>query len=138
MEAALTALASQLGLAHKVQFLGWKSNPYQWMIRSDLFVLSSRWEAWPVVMLEALALGLPIVATDCAGASARILDNGKCGRLVPPESPDALAAAIDQMLSKESLRQQFSRVSGIRAAEFGLPMMISRYDQLLREVMATG
>lgn len=135
---ALCALAAQLGLANKVHFLGWKPNPYQWMIRSDLFVLSSRWEAWPVVMLEALALGLPIVATDCAGAPARILERGRYGRLVPPNSPDALAAAIDEMLSNESLRQHFGRLAGGRAAVFGLPVMIPRYDQLLREVIANG
>jgi glycosyltransferase involved in cell wall biosynthesis len=92
--ARLEALARDLGVADDVMLPGWVGNPYPYMARADLFVLSSRWEGLPTVLIEALYCGLRIVATDCPSGPREILDEGRFGALVPVGDPDALAAEI--------------------------------------------
>lgn len=82
-----------------VSFPGWRPDIYEWMARADLFVLSSDWEGFPNVLVEAMAVGCPVVAADCAGGGAReILENGRWGRIVPPRDPQALAEAMIETL----------------------------------------
>jgi glycosyltransferase involved in cell wall biosynthesis len=90
----LEALVRELGLGSDVQLPGWVGNPYPYMARSDLFVLSSRWEGLPTVLIEALYCGLRIVSTDCPSGPNEILDGGRFGSLVPVGDAGALAAAI--------------------------------------------
>ena len=94
----LLRLAAALGIAERVRFPGFVANPYPWMARARLFVLSSRFEGASNVLLEALALGLPIVATDCPSGPREILAGGRYGMLVPVGRPEAMAAAILQQL----------------------------------------
>ncbi len=90
----LESLVRELGLDSDVQLPGWVGNPYPYMARSDLFVLSSRWEGLPTVLIEALYCGLRIVSTDCPSGPREILDGGRFGSLVPVGDPQALAGAI--------------------------------------------
>ena len=90
--------AGELGIADHVCFTGFVSNPYAIMSRADLFVLSSRWEGLPTVLIEALACGVKVVATDCPSGPKEILENGKLGPLVEVEQVDALADAILETL----------------------------------------
>jgi glycosyltransferase involved in cell wall biosynthesis len=78
------------------------------MARADAFVLSSRWEGLPTVLLEALYLGTPIVATDCPSGPREILEGGRWGRLVPPGDPVALAAALDADAADEGRYEQLA------------------------------
>jgi glycosyltransferase involved in cell wall biosynthesis len=71
------------------------------MARARLFAMSSAWEGLPVSLMEALALGVPVVSTDCPSGPAEILDNGRYGRLVPMDDSDALAAAMASALVDE-------------------------------------
>jgi glycosyltransferase involved in cell wall biosynthesis len=73
---------------------GFVKNPYKYMKRAAVFVLSSRWEGFGMVLVEAMALGTPVVSTDCPSGPAEILKGGKWGRLVPVGNVDALAQAI--------------------------------------------
>ena len=91
---ALERQRQTLGLEADVRLLGHQDNPYPWLAAADLFVLSSRVEGLPNVLLEAMACGLPIVATDCPSGPREILADGKWGRLVPPQAPRQLADAI--------------------------------------------
>lgn len=91
---ALEEQIRQLGLEKDVRLMGFVANPYPYLTHASVFVLPSRWEGLPTVLVEALYLGAPIVATDCPGGSREILQNGKLGRLVPVENPPALAEAI--------------------------------------------
>ena len=91
---ALEALILQLGLEQSVELMGFVENPYSYMAHASLFVLPSRWEGLPTVLIEALYLGMPIVATDCPGGSREILRDGEFGRLVPVDDPVILAEAI--------------------------------------------
>ncbi|MBK1645943.1 glycosyl transferase [Thiocapsa imhoffii] len=92
--AALEALALDLGIQEALSLPGFRPNPYAYLARCDLFVLSSIWEGSPTVLTEALALGIPVVATDCPSGPREITQNGRYGHLVPMEDPEALAAAI--------------------------------------------
>lgn len=91
---ALLALRDHLELEDCVDFPGFQANPYQWMRAADVFVLSSRYEGSPNVLIEAMALGRPVVSTDCPGGSAELLRGGLLGPLVPVGDADALAHAI--------------------------------------------
>lgn len=94
----LTNLVECLGVNDDVDLPGFVTNPYAYLSRADIFVLSSLWEGLPNVMLEALALGTPIVATDCETGPREILRGGKDGILVPVEDPAALAEGIRRSL----------------------------------------
>ena len=91
---ALETLIWQLGLEQDVSLMGFVQNPYPYMAHASLFVLPSRWEGLPTVLVEALYLGTPIVATDCPGGSREILKDGLFGRLIPMDDPLILAEAI--------------------------------------------
>ena len=95
----LERLARDLGVAHRADLSGFTANPYPAYRAADAFVLSSRWEGLPTVLVEALVLGVPVVATNCPSGPAEILAGGRWGRLVPPGDPEAMAAAIRATLS---------------------------------------
>lgn len=91
---ALRALAEGAGIASRVHFTGYLSNPYPLFCRARLFVLSSRHEGMPTALIEALALKVPVVATDCQTGPRQLLADGRLGVLVPPGDAQALAAGL--------------------------------------------
>jgi len=93
-------LVKKLGIAEHVELLGFVANPYAYLSRADLFVLSSKWEGSPNVLTEALAVGVPVVSTDCDSGPREILQNGKYGELVPVSDVRKLADAMINTLSK--------------------------------------
>lgn len=88
------SLATELGIADSIDFPGFVANPYAYLSRASLFVLSSRWEGSPNALTEAMALGIPVVATDCPSGPREILHNGDLGKLVAIGDVDALAQAM--------------------------------------------
>jgi glycosyltransferase involved in cell wall biosynthesis len=127
LKGELEALAQELGVAQDVDFAGFDPNPYRYMARCAVFVLSSAWEGFGNVLVEALACGAQVVATDCPGGPAEILAGGSFGRLVPVGDPAALARAILSALQKplpaESLRR--------RAADFTVQAVTGHYLDVL-------
>jgi glycosyltransferase involved in cell wall biosynthesis len=95
----LEALIRQLGLEQDVSLPGFVQNPYAYMARASAFVLSSRWEGLPSVLIEALYCGAPLVATDCPSGPREILADGQYGKLVPVGDVKALAGAIEVALA---------------------------------------
>jgi glycosyltransferase involved in cell wall biosynthesis len=98
--AMLSELAYSLGVAEDVALPGFVANPYSFLNRASLFVLSSLWEGSPTALTEAMALGVPVVATDCPSGPQEILRDGRLAPLVPMGDPGALAAAIRDTLGR--------------------------------------
>ncbi len=96
----LEALVSECALNKVVAMPGFQANPYAFLSRAALFVLSSAWEGSPNVLTEAMALGIPVVATDCPSGPAEILDGGRYGPLVAVGDAAGLAQAMLAMLAK--------------------------------------
>ena len=99
--ASLEMLVAERGLTGSVDLPGWISNPYPYMAHAGVFVLSSRWEGLPSVLIEALFCEVPVVATDCLSGPREILEGGRYGALVPVGDEEALAAAIEMALAGE-------------------------------------
>ena len=123
----LLALARELGISGHVDFPGFVENPYAYLARARLFVLSSRHEGIGNVLIEAMACGCPVVSTDCPYGPDEILEGGRWGELVPVGDPVALAAAMVRAMEsphrREALRDRASFFSSKRA--------VSRYEELL-------
>jgi glycosyltransferase involved in cell wall biosynthesis len=94
----LEALASRLGIAADVRMPGEVSNVAEWMMRADLLVSTSLWEGMQATVIEALAAGCPVVATDCPGGARETLDGGRFGALVPVRAPAGMAQAMLRQL----------------------------------------
>nr|WP_293250959.1 glycosyltransferase [Panacagrimonas sp.] len=120
----LEAQVRALGLAEHVQLPGRVGTLAPWMARADLFVLSSRREGLPAVLIEALAVGMNVLATRCPSGPEEILEDGRWGRLVPVGDAAALADAMAQALQQPPPDRQ--RLKD-RAAEFSLDRALSRY-----------
>ncbi len=117
----LEALVAGLGLSASVDLPGFQANPYSFLARAGLFVLSSAWEGSPNVLTEAMALGVPVVATDCPSGPEEILDGGRYGPLVPIGDVAALAeamrATLDHPLPAARLRGAVAEYEQTRSAE---------------------
>jgi glycosyltransferase involved in cell wall biosynthesis len=98
--AGLEALIAELGLTDQVLLPGFASNPFAYMARAGVFVLSSAWEGMPGALIQAVASGAPVVATDCESGPREVLQSGRYGRLVPvgdaPAMADAILATLEQ------------------------------------------
>lgn len=132
--ARLTALAFDLGLGASIELPGFVGNPYAWMARAALFVLSSRWEGFSNVLAEALAVGCPVVSTDCPSGPAELLEDGALGPLVPVGDAAALAAAMAASLDRPAARDRLTA----RADAFSVERAAARYLAVLEEVAGTA
>ena len=125
--ARLEELVRRLGLESDVWLPGSVESPYPYLARASLFVLSSIWEGLPTALVEALALGVPVIATDCPGGSREILDNGRFGQLVPPGDAmalvDAILCALDMPQNPTLLKT--------RAKQFSVDNAVTHYLALL-------
>ena len=128
LESQLRAHANQLGLSQTVIFAGMQSNPWRYFRHADVVVFPSRYEGLPNVPLEALALGTPVVATDCPGAIREIQCCDDRLVIVPPESPAALAEAIIDLCRKNFSRRPPTQLFLQR---FDLQQAVDEYSRLL-------
>ena len=123
----LTTLAQTLGIEKDVWMPGFSDNPYAFMSKASILVLSSLYEGLPNVLIEALACGCPIVSTDCPSGPSEILEKGKYGALVPMEDSQALAQAIQHTLDHPPNRNDLLA----RAADFDIDKISSQYLKVL-------
>ena len=123
----LLSLAQRLGITEHVDFPGFVENPYAFLSKADLFVLSSRYESLSHVLIEALACGCPVVSTDCPFGPREILQGGRLGPLVPVGDSEALAAAMASVLDEPPRRDVLRE----RASCFGVARAVDRYEELL-------
>jgi glycosyltransferase involved in cell wall biosynthesis len=113
-----------------VQLTGVVKNVYPYFYHADVFVLSSRWEGMPNVVLEALACGTPVVTFDCPGCVNEIIENSGQGILVNPENPTLLAEAIDRILE----HRKTSTKESLLSTRFSLDTVIREYEGLFTQV----
>jgi glycosyltransferase involved in cell wall biosynthesis len=125
--ARLQELAAELAVQADFALLGYQRNPLPYMARAAVFALSSRYEGFPNVLLEALACGTPVVSTDCPSGPSEILAGGAYGTLVPVGDDAALAAAIGATLAAPPDRARLQA----RAAMFDYRTAIARYAEVL-------
>jgi glycosyltransferase involved in cell wall biosynthesis len=125
-QSELMSLARDLGVEHDVSLPGFVSNPYAFMAKASVFVLSSRYEGLPTVLVEAMACGCPVVSTACPG-SVEILEEGRYGTIAPIGDVEALAqsivATLDSNPDQEALRQ--------RSLDFSAERSVAHYESLL-------
>jgi glycosyltransferase involved in cell wall biosynthesis len=124
----LNRLIQELGLENGVIMPGFVSNPYAYMSRAAVFVLSSAWEGLGIVLIEALAVGTPVVSTNCQSGPSEILDNGKYGRLIPVGDIQAMAKAILNTLQNLPPPDFLQN----RANEFSLENSLRKYFELIK------
>jgi len=124
----LEAKVSKLRLEENVDFVGWQDNPYKFVSRSDLFVLSSLWEGLGNVLIEALACGCPVVATDCQYGPTEILEGGRYGNLVKVNNASDLASKILTTL-QTSLSPAECDALKSRSLDFTVEAAVEQYSQ---------
>ncbi len=131
----LESLVKELGVENSVIMRGFQPNPYKWMNSADVFVLSSRFEGFGMVLIEAMALGVPVVSTACPSGPVEILDNGRFGLLVPDGDVDALVGAIAQVLTDSNVANHLRMIGPQRAKDFSPETIIPQYEKILSEVL---
>jgi GalNAc-alpha-(1->4)-GalNAc-alpha-(1->3)-diNAcBac-PP-undecaprenol alpha-1,4-N-acetyl-D-galactosaminyltransferase len=135
LRAELEALRDKLKLQARVYFPGAVKNVYEILQQADIFILSSRFEGFPIALCEAMAYGLPVIATDCPSGPREIIRDGIDGILVPSEDVAALSGAMAGLMGDKQKRADLS----IRATEvverFSIEKIMSMWAELLAEVV---
>lgn len=133
LEGELRAMLARTTVASRVSLLGFQSNPWKFMARGDVFLLTSRYEGFGNVLIEAMASGLPVVATASYG-TRDIVEHERTGLLVETHEPQAVASALARILNDEATRTQMSAAARMRARNFAIPAVIDRFDTLLDRI----
>ena len=129
MENELKILAENLGIENRVFFLGFHKNPFKFLYNSDVFVLSSLWEGFGNVIVEAMRCELPVISTNCPSGPSEILDNGKYGVLIPVNNVLSLIEAM-----KNIDITQFKQLSIQRANNYQKYKIV---DMLIEKLLRT-
>ncbi|KKM01337.1 hypothetical protein LCGC14_1795450 [marine sediment metagenome] len=127
----LNKLVTKKSLIDDVLFLGFKKNPYKFINKSDVFVLSSKHEALPTVLLEALACGTPIISTNCEAGPKEILNYGKYGILVKVMDSEDLANKMIYLAKDKDLLHNYSKLSIERSKFFDIKRMAKKWNNLI-------
>jgi len=143
----LKGLVLDLELSDRVFIIGSRDNPYKYMKNSDIFVLSSIYEGFGIVIIEAMACGLPVISTDCKSGPAEIITS-KNGVLVPvpdgkmysaseqlTDEEKNLAAEIIQLLRDKNKQERIKELSLLRAADFSVESIIPQWEILIKELI---
>lgn len=125
----LVSLATELGVFENCRFLGFVKPPYPYMRAADLYLNTSEAEGYPLVLCEAICLGLPIVATDITGAH-EILEGSKYGLLVS-EDDDSILKGVEQLILDEKLRMCYARRAEERSNSFSVQAVLQKIDEVI-------
>ncbi|WP_182886990.1 glycosyltransferase family 4 protein [Microbispora sp. H10885] len=136
-KAALRALIGEHGLSAHVTLMGRTNRLDDELARSSVYVLSSRFEGLPMVMIEAMTHALPIVAFDCPTGPRDVLTDGENGLLVPAADVDALAAALNRLIADRDLRLRMGSAAAATAREYAPENVMPLWDDLFTELLHT-
>lgn len=130
-EKELKELTKNLGISEDVKFLGFQKNPFKFMAKSTVFVLSSIFEGFPNVLIEAMACGIPVISTDCPSGPNEIIKDGTNGFLVPVKDEKTLAEKIIHLIGDDGLRKKFILNGLNNAQKFSVDKIIELYQEVL-------
>jgi glycosyltransferase involved in cell wall biosynthesis len=135
LEAEIRARHHELGLGDRFQLLGYRSDAVRILAASDIFALASLFEGFPIAVMEALAAGLPVVATDAGGVPDVIVD-GVEGRVLPRQDPQLLADALLELVENHELRAKMSQAAADKGQFMDIKPAVERTQALYGEVVA--
>ena len=128
-------MAKDLSLTSRVILTGAIKNPFPLLKKSSLFVMSSRSEAFPMALCEAMATGLPVIATDCCSGSREIIRDGIDGVIVPSEDISALARAMNNLMSDEKERQRLSNRAPEVTERFSIEKVMEDWLTVIKKII---
>ena len=134
-EPAVRALIVERGLADSVHLCGFRANPWSYIARADVFALTSRYEGFGNVLVEAMACGVPVVATSSPG-SQEVVESGANGLIVDRHEPEAFAEALGLVLDDGLLRRRMAERARADAERYRAELVALGYDRLLTEALA--
>lgn len=123
-----------LGLTNRVVLPGVIKNPFPFLKKSKIFVLSSRYEGFGNVIIEAMACGLPVISTDCPSGPREIINNQVDGILVPPEDVGALASSIENLILNPEKAAKLAKTASQTVERFKLQQIVENWEELIAEV----
>lgn len=132
MEEKYKNLARRMKIEDLVEFLGYREDIPQLLALSDVLVSTSRQEGLPVNVMEGMAVGLPLVVTDCRG-NRDLVEDGKNGFLIPIGAPKSFASAIEKLYVSSSLRQRFSKANLMRIQDYRLDIVLGKMREIYRK-----
>lgn len=135
LEENVKHLARELKIDKKVHFLGFKDNPFYYLKKSDLFVLSSKLEGFPHTIVEAMILKVPVISTNCKTGPRDILGNNRYGHLVNVGDVDGLANVITKLLASEKKLNKKVDKAYRRAYKYEISKIIVKYDKIFTELL---
>jgi glycosyltransferase involved in cell wall biosynthesis len=133
----LLKCARDNGVADSVFLIGFQKNPFRYMRRAHAFAMSSRFEGFALVLVEAMACGTAVISTSCPSGPAEVLDHGRFGLLVEPENPAALATSLVGVLIDPAERRRLSALALERCRAFDIGASIDEWVDLLVDVAAS-
>lgn len=133
--ADLQALIDRLGLGDRVSLMGFSTNLPHELVQGSIYAMSSLFEGFPMMLLEAMALGLPVVSFDLKNGPRDLITDGVDGRLVPDRDVDALAAALCELAGDPQRRAAMGAAAVEKVARYDLPSIVDRWEELFEELL---
>jgi glycosyltransferase involved in cell wall biosynthesis len=130
----LEKLIQSLGVSQSVEILPPTKDVVAQYKQASIFALSSRHEGLPLVLIEAMAMGLPAVSFDCETGPSDIVIDGKTGILVPPLDTDKMAEAFVSLMTDQEKRMEFSKNAIEASAKFGIEAIVDQWEQLFNQL----
>jgi glycosyltransferase involved in cell wall biosynthesis len=134
--ANLEALVARLGLGQRVRMPGREADPFPYYRGADVFVLSSRFEGFPGVLVEAMGMGAPVIAAACTGAVTEILEGGRSGLLVEPNSTASLALALERLMGDSAERARLADAGRSVRQRYAPDRILDQWEELFRELVS--
>ena len=127
-----------LGLGNSTFLVGEQPNPFPWIAAADVLLLTSHFEAFALVLVEAMACGVPVISVDCPAGPAEVLNKGEFGLLVPSDDPMLLADAVERLMDDPSLGRHLAGLGYQRAQAFDVKKIISDWEALIDALPTRG
>ncbi|MEL7338320.1 MAG: glycosyltransferase, partial [Planctomycetota bacterium] len=131
----LQAQINELNLAERINITGWTDNVWQHYRAADAFALTSHYEGFPGALLEAMAMGLPVVSVDCESGPRAMVEHEQNGLLIPPNDPDALVDAMQRVTESRSLRQRLGTAAVQVRQRFGWTRLVDAHLQVVYSLL---